>query len=219
MAVGTALALTLGAAALGQGLKTAGNVAQARAGFTSEEARRLAELQRARARGDLGLTSADRSRMESRALVDRGAALRDIEALSPVAPGQSARDVFAGALGTQTALTEARRASARDISEADQRAAEAQRTEIASLAQQKVDRKTGIRAALLGGTGELVSSAGAALAADVAAKQTLAADAAKERSAIRAELDNIAQLQRMRTGTQTPGALPSRYYSVPPSLR
>jgi hypothetical protein len=195
----------------------------ARAAFSDEDARRLEELKRLRAGGGLGLTGAQRGQAEAAAQVQRGAALRDLQAMPvPMAPGN--REAFLGALGTQNALMEARQASARDIAKMDLEAAQAQREEISTLAgaqsKSEAARKSAFLGAL-GGSAEVVGATVAGVASSIAEKR---AKEAEDKAGVEAELAIIREL-RKNLGQQAPiatGALGnySGFFSNPsPTFR
>lgn len=187
----------IGAGGLGILGRIAGSVGAAqaaRAMFSNEDARRLEALKRRRAQGDLGLSENQRGMAEAGAQVQRGAALRDIQAMpSPMAP--SNREAFLGALGTQTALMEARQASARDIAQMDMEAAAQQRAEISTLAGEQATAEAARKSALLsalGGTAEVLGTTGAAVATSIADKK---AKEAEDRAGVEAELAIVRQLR------------------------
>jgi len=187
----------IGAGGLGVLGKIAGGIGAAQAAralFSDEDARRLEALKRRRAQGDLGLSASQRGLIEAEAQVQRGAALRDLQAMPvPMAPGN--REAFLGAMGTQTALMEARQASARDLAKLDQEVAAQQRAEISALAGEKSTAEAARKSALLsalGGTAEVLGTTGAAVATSIADKR---AKAAEDRAAVQAELDVIQQLR------------------------
>ena len=187
----------IGAGGLGILGRIAGSVGAAqaaRAMFSDEDARRLEALKRRRAQGDLGLSENQRGMAEAGAQVQRGAALRDIQAMpSPLAP--SNREAFLGALGTQTALMEARQASARDIAQMDMEAAAQQRAEISTLAGEQATAEAARKSALLsalGGTAEVLGTTGAAVATSLADKK---AKEAEDRAGVEAELAIVRQLR------------------------
>lgn len=197
----------IGAGSLGVLGKIAGGIGAARAAraaFSDEDARRLELLKQRRAQGDLGLSENQRGLIEAGVQVQRGAALRDLQAMpSPMAPGT--REAFLGALGTQNALMEARQASVRDIAKLDMEAAQAQREEISTLAGAKAKAEAARKSALLsalGGTAEVVGATGAAVATSIADKR---AKEAEDRAGVEAELAIIRQL-RATMGQQAPVA-------------
>ena len=203
----------IGAGSLGVLGKIAGGIAaarNARAAFSDEDARRLEALKRRRAQGDLGLSENQRGLIEAGVQVQRGAALRDLQALpAPMAPGN--REAFLGALGTQNALMEARQASVRDIAKLDMEAAQSQQEEISTLAGAKskaeAARKTALLSAL-GGTAEIVGTTGAAVATSIADKR---AKEAEDKAGVEAELAIIRQLRTTlgQPAPMTTGALGS----------
>jgi len=204
MPIGLTTALLVGA-----GLSAAGKIAggigaarQAKGMFSDEDARRLEALRRRRAQGDLGLTENQRGMAEAAAQVQRGAALRDLQAMPvSVAPGN--REAFLGALGTQNALMEARQASARDISQMDVEAAQAQREEISALAGTKARSEAARKAAFFSALGGVAQVGGEAVTAQALRKEDLAQKAAAEKAAVQAELD-IARQLRSTMGQQAP---------------
>jgi hypothetical protein len=112
---------------------------------------------------------------------------------SPLAP--SNREAFLGALGTQTALMEARQASARDIAQMDMEAAAQQRAEISTLAGEQATAEAARKSALLsalGGTAEVLGTTGAAVATSIADKK---AKEAEDRAGVEAELAIVRQLR------------------------
>lgn len=187
----------IGAGSLGVLGQIAGGIGAARAAgaaFSDEDARRLDALKRRRAQGDLGLSENQRGMVEAAAQVQRGAALRDLQAM-PVTMAPGNREAFLGALGTQNALLEARQASARDISKMDMQAAQAQREEIRTLAGEQSTAEAARKSALLsalGGTAEIVGTTGAAVAASIADKK---AKEAEDKAGVEAELAIIRQLR------------------------
>ena len=187
----------IGAGSLGVLGKIAGGIGAARAAsaaFSDEDARRLDALKRRRAQGDLGLSENQRGMVEAAAQVQRGAALRDLQAM-PVTMAPGNREAFLGALGTQNALMEARQASARDIAQMDMEAAQAQQEEISTLAGEQstveATRKSALLSAL-GGTAEIVGTTGAAVATSIADKK---AKEAEDKAGVEAELAIIRQLR------------------------
>ena len=203
----------IGAGSLGVLGKIAGGIAaarNARAAFSDEDARRLEALKRRRAQGDLGLSENQRGMVEAAAQVQRGAALRDLQAM-PVTMAPGNREAFLGALGTQNALMEARQASARDIAQMDMEAAQAQQEEISTLAGAKstaeAARKTALLSAL-GGIPEIVGTTGAAVATSIADKR---AKEAEDKAGVEAELAIIRQLRASmgQPAPMTTGALGS----------
>lgn len=199
-------ALLIGAG-LGAAGKIAGGIAQAKQAkgmFSEEDARRLEALKRRRAQGGLGLTEGQRGMAEADAQVQRGAALRDLQAMPvPMAPGN--REAFLGALGTQNALLEARQASARDISKMDIEAAQAQREEISALAGTKARSEAARKAAFFSALGGVAEVGGEAVTAQALRKDQLAQAAAAERAAVNAELE-IARQLRSTMGQPAPMA-------------
>ena len=204
----------IGAGSLGVVGKIAGGIAaarNARAAFSDEDARRLDALKRRRAQGDLGLSENQRGMVEAAAQVQRGAALRDLQAMpvATMAPGN--REAFLGALGTQNALMEARQASARDIAQMDMEAAQSQQEEISTLAGEQstaeAARKTALLSAL-GGIPEIVGTTGAAVATSIADKK---AKEAEDKAGVEAELAIIRQLRASmgQPAPMTTGALGS----------
>ena len=193
-ALATALLIGAGLSAAG---KIAGGIAAAKTAkgmFSDEDARRLEALKRRRAAGDLGLSENQRGMAEAGAQVQRGAALRDLQAMpAPMAPGN--REAFLGALGTQNALLEARQASARDISKMDVAAAEAQQDEISALAGTKARSEAARKAAFFSALGGVAEVGGQAVTAQAVRKDELAQKAAAERAAVEAELDIARQLR------------------------
>lgn len=201
-ALATALLIGAGLSAAG---KVAGGIAaakQAKGMFSDEDARRLEALKRRRAQGDLGLSENQRGMAEAGAQVQRGAALRDLQAMpAPMAP--ATREAFLGALGTQNALMEARQASARDISKMDVEAAQAQREEISALASTKARSEAARKAAFFSALGGVAEVGGQAVTAQALRKDELAQKAAAERAAVNAELE-IARQLRSTMGQQAP---------------
>lgn len=195
----------IGAGGLGILGRIAGSVGAAqaaRAMFSDEDARRLEALKSRRAQGSLGLSENQRGLLEAGAQVQRGAALRDLQAM-PSATAPSNREAFLGALGTQTALMEARQASARDIAKMDMEAAAQQRAEISTLAGEQSTAEAARKAALLsalGGTAEVLGTTGAAVATSIADKR---AKAAEDRAGVEAELAIVREL-RTSMGQQAP---------------
>ena len=201
-----ATALLIGAG-LGVAGKVAGGIGAAQTAkgmFSDEDARRLEALKRRRAQGDLGLTGAERGRAEAGAQVQRGAVLRDLQAM-PVAMAPGNREAFLGALGTQNALMEARQASARDISKMDMQAAQAQREEISALAGTKAQSEAARKAAFFNALGGAAEVGGQAVTAQAIRKDDLAQKAAADRAAVEAELE-IARQLRTTLGQQAPMA-------------
>jgi hypothetical protein len=206
--------------------KIAGGIGAARAAgaaFSDEDARRLNELKRRRAQGDLGLTEGQRGMAEAGAQVQRGAALRDLQAM-PVTMAPGNREAFLGALGTQNALMEARQASARDIAKMDMEAAQVQREEISTLAGEQSTAEAARKSALLsalGGTAEVVGATGLGVASSIADKR---AKEAEDKAGVEAELAIIREL-RTSLGQKAPiapGALGaySGFFSNPsPTFR
>ena len=201
-----ATALLIGAG-LGVAGKVAGGIGAAQTAkgmFSDEDARRLEALKRRRAQGDLGLTGAERGSAEAGAQVQRGAVLRDLQAM-PVAMAPGNREAFLGALGTQNALMEARQASARDISKMDMQAAQAQREEISALAGTKAQSEAARKAAFFNALGGAAEVGGQAVTAQAIRKDDLAQKAAADRAAVEAELE-IARQLRTTLGQQAPMA-------------
>ena len=207
-ALATALLIGAGLSAAG---KIAGGIAAAKTAkgmFSDEDARRLEALKRRRAQGDLGLSENQRGMVEAAAQVQRGAALRDLQAMPvPMAPGN--REAFLGALGTQNALMEARQASARDIAQMDMQAAQAQREEISALAGEQSTVEAARKSALLsalGGTAEIVGATGAGVAASIADKK---AKEAEDKAGVEAELAIIRELRNAlgQSAVPRPGTL------------
>jgi len=187
----------IGAGGLGILGRIAGSVGAAqaaRAMFSDEDARRLEALKSRRAQGALGLSENQRGLLEAGAQVQRGAALRDLQAM-PSAMAPSNRESFLNALGTQTALMEARQASARDIAKVDMDAAAQQRAEISTLAGEQSTAEAARKAALLsalGGTAEVLGTTGAAVATSIADKR---AKEAEDRAGVEAELAIVRELR------------------------
>lgn len=203
-ALATALLIGAGLSAAG---KIAGGIAAAKTAkgmFSDEDARRLEALKRRRAQGDLGLSENQRGMAEAGAQVQRGAALRDLQAM-PVAMAPGNREAFLGALGTQNALLEARQASARDISKMDVEAAQAQREEISALAGTKARSEAARKAAFFNALGGVAEVGGQAVTAQALRKDELAQAAAAERAAVNAELE-IARQLRSTMGQPAPMA-------------
>ena len=203
-----ATALLIGAG-LGVAGKVAGGIGAAQTAkgmFSDEDARRLEALKRRRAVGNLGLTGAERGRAEAGAQVQRGAVLRDLQAM-PVAMAPGNREAFLGALGTQNALMEARQASARDISKMDMQAAQAQREEISALAGTKAQSEAARKAAFFNALGGAAEVGGQAVTAQAIRKDDLAQKAAADRAAVEAELE-IARQLRTTLGQQAPVGTP-----------
>jgi hypothetical protein len=204
MPVGLTTALLVGAGLSAAG-KIAGGIGAAKTAkgmFSDEDARRLEDLKRRRAQGDLGLSENQRGMAEAGAQVQRGAALRDLQAMpAPMAPGN--REAFLGALGTQNALMEARQASARDISQMDVEAAQAQQEEISTLAGTKARSEAARKAAFFNALGGVAEVGGQAVTTQAIRKDDLAQKAAAERAAVEAELD-IARQLRTSLGQQAP---------------
>ena len=201
-ALTTALLIGAGLSAAG---KVAGGIAQAKTAkgmFSDEDARRLEYLKRRSAQGDLGLSENQRGMAEAGAQVQRGAVLRDLQAM-PVTMAPGNREAFLGALGTQNALMEARQASARDISQMDVEAAQAQREEISALAGTKARSEAARKAAFFNALGGVAEVGGEAVTAQALRKDDLAQKAAAERAAVQAELD-IARQLRTTMGQQAP---------------
>jgi hypothetical protein len=206
MPIGLTTALLVGAGLSAAG-KIAGGVAAAKTAkgmFSEEDARRLEALKRRRAQGDLGLTEGQRGMAEAGAQVQRGAALRDLQAM-PVSMAPGNREAFLGALGTQNALMEARQASARDISQMDVEAAQAQREEISTLAGTKARSEAARKAAFFNALGGVAQVGGEAVTAQAIRKEALAQKALADRAAVQAELE-IAQQLRSTMGQQAPAA-------------
>jgi len=194
MPVGTAVALGLaGASILG---KTIAARQAAKGIFTEEDASRLAELQRLRSQDQLGLSAAERGRMEAGQVVARGAALRDLEPLRAAGPGVTAREAFMGGLATTETLAAARQAGARDIAEADRLAVQAQRAELSKLAGLQEQEKVAKRQALLAGLTGAADLGSAALTASIDKREKAMQDALAEKAKLQAELDVSRQLQR-----------------------
>ena len=203
-ALATALLIGAGLSAAGKIAGGIGAARTARGMFSDEDARRLEDLKRRRAAGDLGLSENQRGMAEAGAQVQRGAALRDLQAMpAPMTPGN--REAFLGALGTQNALMEARQASARDISKMDVEAAQAQREEISALAGTKARSEAARKAAFFSALGGVAEVGGQAVTAQAIRKDDLAQKAAAERAAVQAELD-IARQLRSTMGQQAPMA-------------
>jgi NAD(P)-dependent dehydrogenase (short-subunit alcohol dehydrogenase family) len=141
---------------------------------------------------------------EAGAQVQRGAALRDLQAM-PVSMAPGNREAFLGALGTQNALMEARQASARDISQMDVEAAQAQREEISTLAGTKARSEAARKAAFFNALGGVAQVGGEAVTAQAIRKEDLKQKALAERAAVDAELE-IAEELRRNLGTQEPVA-------------
>lgn len=201
-ALATALLIGAGLSAAGKIAGGIGAARTARGMFSDEDARRLEDLKRRRAAGDLGLSENQRGMAEAGAQVQRGAALRDLQAMpAPMTPGN--REAFLGALGTQNALMEARQASARDISKMDVEAAQAQREEISALAGTKARSEAARKAAFFSALGGVAEVGGQAVTAQAIRKDELAQKAAAERAAVNAELE-IARQLRSTMGQQAP---------------
>jgi hypothetical protein len=191
-----ATALLIGAG-LGVAGKVAGGIGAAQTAkgmFSDEDARRLEALKRRRAQGDLGLTGAERGKAEAGAQVQRGAVLRDLQAM-PVAMAPGNREAFLGALGTQNALMEARQASARDISKMDVPRRQAQQDEISALAATKAQSEAARKAAFFNALGGAAEVGGQAVTAQAIRKDDLAQKAAADRAAVEAELEIARQLR------------------------
>ena len=195
---------------IGAGLGVAGKIAggisaarQAKGMFSDEDARRLEALKRRRAQGELGLTGALRvpvtcSQRSATALVQRGAALRDMQAL-PMGAGAGNREMFLKGLGQQDAIAQARQASARDIQAMDVAAAEAQRQELSQLASLKSQSEAGRKAAFIQALGGAAEVAGQAVTAQAIRKDDLMQKAAAERAAVDAELGIAKELRTSLT--------------------
>jgi hypothetical protein len=196
MAIGLTTALLAGAGLSAAG-KVAGGISAARTArgmFSDEDARRLDELKRRRAQGDLGLSENQRGMAEAGAQVQRGAALRDLQGM-PVTMAPGNREAFLGALGAQNALMEARQAAARDISQMDAQAAQAQQQEISALAGTKAQSEAARKAAFFDALGGVAEVSGQAVTAQAVRKDELAQAAAAERAAVQAELEIARQLR------------------------
>ncbi len=207
MPIGVLGAVGLGLAGAGIVAKTIAARQDAKALFTEEDERRQAELLRLRRQGGLGLSGEDRGAMETDAMLARGAALRDQEALAPQAVGTSSRDVFLQALGSQEALAASRQASAQDIRAADLAEKKAQRAEITALADKEAARKAGLRSALAQGFGAAADVGSQALMAQQAKQDEtrLAAEAAKQKlDAELAIMDRYASLYGTDSGSPAP---------------
>jgi len=98
---------------------------------------------------------------------------------------------------------EARQASARDISQMDVEAAQAQREEISALAGTKARSEAARKAAFFNALGGVAEVGGEAVTAQALRKDDLAQKAAAERAAVQAELD-IARQLRTTMGQQAP---------------
>ena len=192
--LGTALLVGTGLSAAGKIAGGIGAAKTAKGMFSEEDARRLDELKRRRAQGDLGLSENQRGMAEAGAQVQRGAALRDLQAM-PVSMAPGNREAFLGALGTQNALMEARQASARDISQMDLEAAQAQQEEISTLAGTKARSEAARKAAFFNALGGVADVGGQAITDQAIRKDELAQKAAAERAAVQAELDIARQLR------------------------
>jgi hypothetical protein len=123
----------------------------------------------------------------------------------PVTSAPGNREAFLGALGTQNALMEARQASARDISQMDMEAGQAQREEISALAGTQAQSEAARKAAFFSALGGVAEVGGQAVTAQALRKDELAQKATTERAAVQAELD-IARQLRSTLGQQAPSA-------------
>jgi hypothetical protein len=154
--------------------------------FSDEDARRLDALKRRRAQGDLGLTEGQRGMAEAAAQVQRGAVLRDLQAM-PVArrPPATVKPSWAP-WARRTRLMEARQASARDISQMDMQAGQAQREEISALAGNQAQSEAARKAAFFSALGGAAEVGGQAVTAQALRKDELATEGQRaERAAVR----------------------------------
>ena len=147
----------LGAASAGLGiLKGVGGAYAAQQSFTDEQKKRLQELQRLQAAGELGLEEDVRARLEGELASARGAALRQAEvqgaqARQAAQTSGSGRDLFLAEYAGAEAAQQARAEGARLIAEQEAAAKQAQRQELATLAAQQGAARAGVISALTGG--------------------------------------------------------------------
>lgn len=136
-----------------------GGALAARQLFTDADADRLGNLTARQRRGDLGLTSAQRSSLTAASQAEQAGMSREAnaEGLRRAAAaglgsgGYNMRDIFLSEQAAAEGKQAAKRATAQEITARDLAAADAQRQEIAQLRAQRAQRKAQTQQALLGG--------------------------------------------------------------------
>ena len=173
------LTMMLLAAALGAGTSLAGSGMQQRANkeaaaklFTDEERERLAELQRQRAAGELGMSEAQELDLDAVLRAQRASSSRASQAerlQQQAASSASARDVFlqqaAAEAGRQQGIT----GDALVRQQAEQSAEQVQLAELAQL----VNQRTSAAQLAAGGAGAGLTQAGAAASSALQSAATL----------------------------------------------
>lgn len=184
MAIG--LMAALGAARVATGLaKGVGGAIAAKRSFSDEDRRRLDELETLRRENQLGLSEAERGKLEGELASGRGAALRQGENLA-AQRGQnlSGREIFLSELAQTEAQQDARAAGAALIADQEAQATAAHRAELKALSQGKANSRAGVISALTGGVAEGATAAVDMGAASVMAQQEQEAQAILEEQRI-----------------------------------
>lgn len=156
MPIGTLTAIGAGlgvAAGLGKGI---GGALASRQMFTPEDERRLAELERQRERGQLGLSARERgaltagsqAELAGQAASQQAAATQRAVAAGLTGGGVNMRQLFLGEQQQQEAQQAVKRQLAEEVTARDLAAAQAQRAEIAQLQAQRAEAKAGVRRAI-----------------------------------------------------------------------
>jgi hypothetical protein len=214
----TAMLIAGGAAKAGAGIAQGiGTARAAKKSFSPEMQKELERLRKLRAKGELGLTAAQKSGMTRQAQqqmaglqrAQQDADLQQIAAQG-AAPGQatSARDIFLRSMAAQQSQQGAQAEQAAQMKEADMAAAGQQREALASLQSQKAQaaalRSQGIMQAVTGGL------AGAGDAAMTAASMQHQVKLEEAKQANLSDDELRAAMQRTNVNQST---APTSYYN------
>jgi len=161
MPVGTLTAIGAGIGAASGLAKGIGGALAAKQMFTPEDERRLAELQRQRERGQLGLsereraalTAGARAEMAGRAQQTQADLTQRAVAAGLTGGGVNMRQLFLGEQAALEAQQAVKQQLAQEVTARDLAAAQAQRAEIAQLQGARAEAKAGVRRAIGEGIG------------------------------------------------------------------
>jgi hypothetical protein len=161
--------------------------------FTKEDRERLQDLQNLRASGQLGLSSAEKARVESDQAASRGGMLRTQQSQQAAAAqalanqqALSGRELFLSSMAGQEAEAQLRGQQAQAMAAMDMQAREQQLAEIQMLKEQERARRAAVRggitqaltAGLVGAAGGVAGEKYAQAQADFAFKRALSQEKA-----------------------------------------
>lgn len=182
MAIGTLLA-TAAALQAGAGIaQSIGGGIAAKRSFSKEEDKRLKDLLRRRAEGQLGLSTREENLMQNQLggqVSAAQAASEQAQLRGTAGSGGSLRDLFLSRAGAQEQVRAAQREAAQQVALADEMRRQEQQAEIQQLSAQKAAARASVVQAVTGGLVQAAAAGGQLAAGRLASEEALAIKAAE----------------------------------------